>query len=218
MSRAELLLITGSRNEPGEERSVFDQRLPTRDVPVHVLGGRHRCAWLTAEKNNHRVGFGWNETEKEHILRATVVAFEHCVSKRTAGVELYFLVSSADEVIDDVGGGGIATGTAKPLATSKTSDNAARVVNTTVSVIFSVCASQFNSCHEHTRRHAEAVPSLPQVSVDYLRRRLGGLQDSHCRLLPETLTHRHRAAFFSDPWPGSRYSRRGQQSRCHRWH
>jgi hypothetical protein len=50
-------------------------------------------------------------------------------------VELHFLVSCADEVIDDVGGRGVATGTAKPLATSKTSDNAAGVVNTTVSVI-----------------------------------------------------------------------------------
>lgn len=50
-------------------------------------------------------------------------------------MELYFLVASPDKMVYNVGGRGIATGAAKPLLTSETTDYAARIVNATVAVI-----------------------------------------------------------------------------------
>jgi hypothetical protein len=47
-------------------------------------------------------------------------------------VQLHFLVTCADKMIDDVRRRGVATGTAEPLATSKALDDAARVVDATV--------------------------------------------------------------------------------------
>jgi hypothetical protein len=216
MSCTELLLIAGSRNEPGEERSVFDQRLPPRDVPIHVLGGWHSGAWLAAEKNDYSIGFGWDETEKEDVLSPTVVAFEYRVSERAARMKLYFLVSRADQVIDDVGGGSITAGTAEPLAAGETSHNAARIVYATISVISSVAVSQIILHHKHTRRHVEAIPSLLQAFGVGLRRRFGGSQGFPYHPLQETRIHRRHVVFFLGLSPGSRYSRPGQQSRYHR--
>ena len=50
-------------------------------------------------------------------------------------MKLYLFVASADQVVYYVGGGGVAAGTAEPLAASQASDNGTWVVNTTVSDI-----------------------------------------------------------------------------------
>ena len=47
-------------------------------------------------------------------------------------MELDFLVSCADKVVDDVGGGSVATGTAEPLATTQALNNAAWRMNATI--------------------------------------------------------------------------------------
>jgi len=48
-------------------------------------------------------------------------------------MELNFLVSRSDKMVDDVGRGSIATGTAEPLAATKTLDNAAGRMDAAVS-------------------------------------------------------------------------------------
>ena len=48
-------------------------------------------------------------------------------------MKLYLFVASADQVVYYVGGGGVAAGTAEPLAASQASDNGTWVVNTAVS-------------------------------------------------------------------------------------
>lgn len=114
-------------------------------------------------------------------------------------MELYFLVSRADQVIDDVGGRSIPAGTAEPLAAGETSHNAARIVNATISVISSVAVSQIILHHEHTRRHVEAIPSLLQALEVGLRRRFGGSQGFPCHPLQETQIHHRRVVFFWGP-------------------
>lgn len=49
-------------------------------------------------------------------------------------MELDFLMTSSDKVIDDMGRRSIATCTAEPLIASKTFDDAARVVDAAVSI------------------------------------------------------------------------------------
>ena len=56
--------------DPGKETAVFDKRLPTRNVPVHVFGRRHSGARLAAEEHDDGVGFGGNESEDEDIFGA----------------------------------------------------------------------------------------------------------------------------------------------------
>ena len=48
-------------------------------------------------------------------------------------MELNFLVSSSDKMVDDMGRGSIATGTTEPLAATKTLDNAAGRMDAAVS-------------------------------------------------------------------------------------
>ena len=55
MSCSELFLIGGLRDKPGEEGSIFDERLPSGGIPVHVFGGWHSCARLSAEEDDYGV-------------------------------------------------------------------------------------------------------------------------------------------------------------------
>jgi hypothetical protein len=50
-------------------------------------------------------------------------------------VELDFLVASADQVVDDVGGRGVAASAAEPLVASKTLDDTASTVDATISTV-----------------------------------------------------------------------------------
>lgn len=108
-------MVGGRRDQPGKERTILDEWLPARRVPVHVLLRRHGGAWLTAEKDDDGVGLGGYEAEQENVLCAAVVAFENGVAERGEGVQLNLLVAGADKVVDDVRGRGIATGAAEPL-------------------------------------------------------------------------------------------------------
>jgi hypothetical protein len=50
-------------------------------------------------------------------------------------VQLHFLVASADEVVDDMRGGRIATGAAEPLLADEALDYAGGIVDAAVSVV-----------------------------------------------------------------------------------
>jgi hypothetical protein len=95
-------LIAGLSHEPREERAVFNKWLPSRCVPVHVFGGGHSGAWLSAEEDNDGIGFGWNEAKEEDVLCAAIIAFKNGIAEGAGRVELDFLVTSTDEVINDV--------------------------------------------------------------------------------------------------------------------
>jgi hypothetical protein len=88
---------------------------------------------LTAQENNNRVGFGRNETKKEGILCTTVIAFKNGIAEGGLRMQLDFFVSSADQVVDDVGGRSVATCTAEPFTAGQTFDNAARIMDAAVS-------------------------------------------------------------------------------------
>ena len=47
-------------------------------------------------------------------------------------MQLNFLVASSNEMVDDMGGRSVTTGTAKPLVAGQALDNAARIVNTAI--------------------------------------------------------------------------------------
>lgn len=49
-------------------------------------------------------------------------------------MKLHLLVSGSDQVVDDVRGGRVAAGTAEPLATSQTFDDAAWIVDAAIPV------------------------------------------------------------------------------------
>ncbi len=132
MSCSELLLIGRLCNKPGEEGTVLDERLPSRGVPVHVFGGGHGGARLSAEEDHDGVGFGRDETEKEDVFGSAVVAFEYRVTERGARVELNLLVTCSNEMVDDMGGRGVASGAAEPFLTRQAFDHAARVVDAAV--------------------------------------------------------------------------------------
>ena len=76
-------------------------------------------------------------------------------------MELDFLVSCSDKVVDDVGGRGVASGAAEPFLASQTSDNAAGVVDAAVSSFVSLFL--FRGSVQRTRKHEGAAPSLPLV-------------------------------------------------------
>ena len=73
MPGPQLLGVRWTRDKPRQERTIFNQRLPSGSIPIHVLVGRHAGA-LATEKDHHGVRFGRNETKTEGILRPTVVA------------------------------------------------------------------------------------------------------------------------------------------------
>lgn len=50
-------------------------------------------------------------------------------------MKLDFFMAGSNEVVDNVRGGRISTGTAEPFAAGQTSDNAAGIMNSTVSEI-----------------------------------------------------------------------------------
>lgn len=50
-------------------------------------------------------------------------------------MQLHFLVPSADKVVDDVRGRGVAASTAEPFVTAQTLDDTGRIVDATVSVV-----------------------------------------------------------------------------------
>ena len=67
-----------------------------------------------------------DEAQDENILSSAVVTFEDRVSQAGFGVELDFLVASADEVVDDVRCGAIAAGATEPLVASQALDDRGR--------------------------------------------------------------------------------------------
>jgi hypothetical protein len=67
-------------------------------------------------------------------------------------------------MVDDMGRRGIATCTAEPLVARKTFDNAARVVNTTVSRIISYLFPK-SEMQTLTRMHEQEALSLPRRSL-----------------------------------------------------
>lgn len=71
---------------------------------------------MTTKQNHDSVRLSRNEAKKKNVLSAAVVALEDGVSERAAGVELNFFVPCSDEVVNDVGGRGVASGAAEPLA------------------------------------------------------------------------------------------------------
>ena len=52
-------------------------------------------------------------------------------------MELNLFMAGANQMVDDMGGGGIATSTAEPLVAGQTADDGARIMNAAVSVKWS---------------------------------------------------------------------------------
>lgn len=73
---------------------------------------------MTAQEDNDSIGLCRDKTEDEDVLGATVVAFQDGVAESRLWVELDFLVSCANEVIDDMGGRSVSASAAKPFAAS----------------------------------------------------------------------------------------------------
>jgi hypothetical protein len=102
VSCSELFLIGRLRNKPGEERSVFDEWLPSGSIPIHVFRRGHSGTGLSAKENYHSVGFGRDEAKEEDIFGSAVIAFKDSVAERAARMELHFLVPCSYQVVDDV--------------------------------------------------------------------------------------------------------------------
>lgn len=96
MSSSKLLGITGRGYEPRQKPAVFDQRLPSRDIPAHVLGRWSGTTRLAAQEHNDRIRLGRDETEEEDVLCAAVVALENGIAEGGLGVKLYFFMASPD--------------------------------------------------------------------------------------------------------------------------
>ena len=73
---------------------------------------------MAAQEDHDCVGFGGYESQEENILCTTVIAFEDRISESRQWMELDFLMSCTDQVIDNMGRGSIAASAAKPLAAS----------------------------------------------------------------------------------------------------
>ena len=58
---------------------------------------------MAAEKYNNGVRLGRDEAKQEHVLCAAVVAFEDRVSEKRQRMKLDFLVSRANQMVDNVG-------------------------------------------------------------------------------------------------------------------
>jgi hypothetical protein len=89
---------------------------------------------LATKQNHDCIRFGGNEPKKENIFGATVIAFQDSVTERRFGMELDLLVSCPNQVVDDMGRRGVATGAAEPFTARKAFDNAAWIVNPAVSI------------------------------------------------------------------------------------
>ena len=63
-------------------------------------------AGYTTEQHNDRVCLGWDEPQQEGVSAAAVVTLEHRLTKRTVSMETDFFALGADQVVDDVTGGG----------------------------------------------------------------------------------------------------------------
>jgi len=102
MASTELFGIGRRLDKPVQEGSVFDKRLPSRNIPAHILGRSACGTWLTAQKDNHGVGFRRNEAEHKDVLGTAVVAFENGIAKRGLRVKLDLLVPRSHQVVNNV--------------------------------------------------------------------------------------------------------------------
>ena len=72
-------------------------------------------------------------------------------------MQLNLLVASANQMIDDVGGRGVAAGAAEPLVTGEALDDASRIVNTAITAQNIFLATMFLFAQLlHTKTYAQA--------------------------------------------------------------
>lgn len=107
------------------------------DIPFRILEGRGRLtgAGISAEHNNNRLRFGWDETEDENVFATTVVAFQGRFTERRVLVKRDVAVLGAHEMSHDVGSRSARTRVTEPLLTNITSHYASRVMNATIAEI-----------------------------------------------------------------------------------
>lgn len=132
MSSTELFIIARRRHKPREKAAVLNQRLPPGSIPAHVLRRGRGGTWLTAKQDDDSVGFRRDKSKEENVLRTAIIAFEGRVAKRGLGMELYFFVSSSNQVIDNMRRACISSSATKPLIASKTLNYRARRMDTAI--------------------------------------------------------------------------------------
>ena len=76
-----------------------------------------------------------------------MVAFEGSIAKGRLRVKLDFLVTSANEMVDNMRRARISSGTAKPLVASKTLNDRTRRVNTAVSMSYATESANHTTPH-----------------------------------------------------------------------
>ena len=116
MACSKLFLVGRRCNKPSQEGTILDQWLPARRIPVHVFRRRHSCTWLATEKDNNSVRLGRNEAKQKDVFGTAVVTFQDGITERAARMQLNLFMTSADQMVNNVGGGCVAAGTAEPLA------------------------------------------------------------------------------------------------------
>lgn len=170
MAGTELLCLGRRADQPAEKGPFLDQRLPSRSIPVHVLVRGRGSTWLATQEDNDGIGFGRNKTEKKGILGPAVVAFEDCISQGRFRVKLNFFVSGTDEMIDNVRGCAVATGTAKPLVAGKALNNGGWGMNSAVSMrelgLADLATPSSGTGSRLTRRHVLVAPFLLRDCLD----------------------------------------------------
>jgi hypothetical protein len=83
---------------------------------------------LPAQQHYDCVTLGGDKAEHKYVLGATVVAFWRGFSKRALCVQDDFLMFGADEMIHNVGCGGVPASVTEPLGTNETFDDGSRRV------------------------------------------------------------------------------------------
>jgi hypothetical protein len=134
LARPELEPVAGLGEQPRDEPSVLDERVPPGQVPVHVLEGGDRLDAHPAQQDDDRAGAGGHEPQDENVPGPAVVALQDGVPERGARVELDLVRTGLDEVVDEVGGPrlGARRRVAEPLLRVDALGDAGRVVDPAV--------------------------------------------------------------------------------------
>lgn len=88
-----------------------------------------------AEQNDDGIAFSGDKPKHENVFAAAIVTFWRGFSQGALRVQNDFLVFSAHEMVDDMGGRCIASRIAEPLGADQTLDDRGRRVNATVTKI-----------------------------------------------------------------------------------
>ena len=99
---SELFCIARHLDQPRQEATITDERLPLGQIPVLLTRARLLRTGLTTEEHHNRIGLGGNESQEKYVPRAAVVALENGFSEGAISMKGHLLMFGSHQMVDNM--------------------------------------------------------------------------------------------------------------------